>query len=347
MENKATIQDVARLAGVSTATVSRVLSNNGYPVSRELAEKIRKVAEEINYVPNLLGKQLKKNSNNTIGVIIPSISNPFYSTLMLGIEEIARKHQHHVLLCNTLQDEKIEEQYLNTLMQMQIKGLVISSISSNMALLDRLIGRQLKIVAIDQKIESDKIAQIEFDYRKGGYLATRHLIEKGHRRIAYVTAPLDRPSRRSIFQGYRDAMGEAGLAIGEGWVQEAEEEEQVYNSVYEFNNGANLTERLLALPELPTAVFCCNDMTAIGVGSAIARHGLSVPDDISLLGFDDIPFASMVTPPLSTVRQPDYDMGRLACNMLFEMIEGEHKEAMNITLQPKLIERASIKDLTR
>lgn len=346
MIKKTTIQDVAKKAGVSTATVSRVLSNNGYPVSKKLKEKIQRAVDELNYVPNLLGKQLKTNNNNTIGVIIPSISNPFYSTVMQGVEEIARKNKHHVLLCNTLQDQKVEEEYINTLIQKQIKGLIISSISSNPALLNRIADMGIKIVAIDQKIDSDNIAQIEFDYRKGGYMATRYLISKDHSKIAYVTAPLDRPSRKSIYQGYLDAMKEAGLTVLKDWVQEAAREDQVNDNLYEFNNGVNLANHLLALPETPTAVFCCNDMTAIGVSFELTRLGIKVPDDLSLIGFDDIPFASMVTPPLTTIKQPDYEMGKLACNMLFEMMFGEgNKDTMNIMLQPKLIERVSVRQL--
>lgn len=342
MKKRVTIHDIARLSGTSSATVSRVLSNSSYPVSNELRQKIRQVAEEYHYIPNMVGKQLKTHQNMTIGAIIPTISNPFYSSVMQGIEEIARKNNYHVFLCNSLQNPRIEDEYVKTLFENQVKGLIISSISNNKDQLRHLIGLGLNVVAIDQRIDIPEVRQIEFDYRQGGYMAVKHLIEQGHRSIAYVSSPLDRHSRQSIYQGYCEALEEAAIAPRDGWIQIATDEATQDDGIYEFKNGRKMTRNLLQANELPTAIFACNDMTAFGVINELDAHGMRVPDDMSVVGFDNIEFSQMVTPPLTTVRQPDYDMGRLACTMLLGMMEGEQTDE-NVLLLPELIERKSVK----
>ncbi|MDF2660704.1 MAG: transcriptional regulator, LacI family protein, partial [Paenibacillus sp.] len=337
MKKSLTIHDIAKMAEVSSATVSRVLSNSSYPVSPELRSKILRIAKEANYVPNMLGKQLKTKTSMTIGVIIPTITNTFYSSVILGVEEIARKNNYQVLLCNSFQDPVLEDKYIQAMFEKQVRGLVISSISSDKKQLKHFIDMGLNVVALDQKVEMEEVCQVDFDYRKGGVMATRHLISKGHKKIAYVTAPLDRPSRVSIYDGYASAMKEAGL---EPVVVEAGNE--TYSGTYEFENGKALTRKLLAGGERPSAVFACNDMTAFGVVNELNGQGFKVPDDVSVMGFDGIDFGQMITPPLSTVLQPTYEMGRLACNMLLDMLIDGKKPDIGIMLQPKLLERESV-----
>ncbi|MCC2683841.1 MAG: transcriptional regulator, LacI family protein [Paenibacillaceae bacterium] len=338
MKKQATIHDIAKLADVSSATVSRVLSNSGYPVSKELRERITRIADEVNYVPNLLGRQLKTSTNTTIGVIVPSITNPFYSAVLLGIEEVARKNNYHVLLCNSLHAPELADQYIRTIFEKQIRGLIISAISSNKKLLQDYVARGLNVVAIDQKVDMSDLSQVEFDYHQGGLMATRYLLDNGHRRIAYVTAPLDRPSRKSILQGYTDAMLNAGLAVN----VIVAESKQVYSGVYEFENGKQLTSRLMEQEELPEAVLACNDMTAFGVIHQLQEAGLRVPDDVSVMGFDGIEFGQIMKPALTTIKQPNYEMGRLACAKLVETMQGESGEPLHMMLQPALIERDSV-----
>lgn len=338
MKKPTTIHDIARAANVSSATVSRVLSNSGYPVSKPLREKILRVADELNYIPNLIGKQLKKNTSHTIGVIVPTIVNPFYSSVVFGIEEVARQNQFTVMACNTLHDPALEEEYIRIVLEKQVKGLIISSISSEKTLLKQAISLGLHVIAIDQNIEEDGISQIEFDYRKGGYLATKYLQEKGHRKIGYVTSRLDRPSRKRIYQGYWDAMREAGL---EPLVEEAKAEEG-YSAVYEFDTGKRLTQLLLDNEIPPTAIFACNDMMAFGVIHELTRRGIDVPGQISVMGFDGIEVGQMIHPPLTTIKQPDYEMGKMACKMLVGRMNGEESHPFDVMLQPKLLERSSV-----
>jgi Transcriptional regulators len=338
MKKPITIHDIARLANVSSATVSRVLSNSNYPVSQKLREKILKIAQETNYVPNMLGKQLKTNTSTTIGVIVPSIINPFYSSVIFGIEQTARQQHYTVITCNSLHDPELEREYIRTLMEKQIKGLIIASISSDNTMLELLVEMGVHVIAIDQKIEAKGISKIEFDFSKGGYMATRHLISKGHRRIAYLTARMDRPSRISLYQGYVEAMKEADL---EPFLVEANADDD-HNPLYDFDTGKILARKLLAANVQPSAVFACNDMLAIGVINELSLQQVRVPEEVSVMGFDGIDVGQMIYPPLTTIKQPDYEMGKMACTMLLNMMNNEDNHLFDIILQPKLLERQSV-----
>ncbi|KRG15141.1 LacI family transcriptional regulator [Virgibacillus soli] len=347
MKKQTTIYDIARKAKTSTATVSRVLSNSNYPVSNELKERIKEVAKELNYIPNMIGRQLKTNNSMTIGVIIPSITNPFYSSIVLGIEDIARSRGYHVLLCNSHRSSELEEEYLKTLFEKQVRGLIVSSISSNKELVEALVQKGLNVVAFDQTIEGLESSQIQFDFRKGGFLATEHLIEKGHRKIAFISSPLTRPSRLSIYEGYQQALEKYEIEVEREWIQIASREEEISERNYEFKNGIDLTKKLLQCSDLPTAIFVCNDMTAFGVMNELANQGIKVPQQMSVIGFDNIEFSQMMTPPLTTIQQPDYEMGRMACNLLLDQLDGEETKQVDIILQPKVIERQSTKVLDK
>lgn len=344
-----TVHEIAKLAGVSVATVSRTLSNSNYPVSDKLKERVLKVASENDYIPNMLGKQLKTNKSMMIGAIIPTITNPFYPSVVLGIEELARQSDYYVLLSNSMQDPNLEKIYLESIFERQIKGLIIASISDNTELLSSLIRRGLKVVVIDQKVELKGATQVTFDFRKGGYLAAHHLIEKGHRKIAYISAPFSRYSRRNIYQGYRDALTEYGIKLNEDYLQVSEEEKSLKDSSYEFENGKKLTANLIKLDDPPTAIIAYNDMTALGSINELSSCGMSVPKDMSVIGFDDIDFAQMSQPGLTTIKQPKYEMGKLACELLLEMLhedtDSANKKDLEIVLEPELVERGTVFEL--
>lgn len=340
---KTTIYDIAKKTNSSAATVSRVLSNSGYPVKEELAKKIKAVAKELNYIPNMIGRQLKTNNSMTLGVIIPTISNPFYSAVVAGVEEVAREYGYHVVLCNSSHNEELEKEYIHTMFEMQVEGLIISSISSEQKVLKRCISNGLKVVAIDQDLGELPINQIQFDYRRGGYLATKHLIDKGHRKIAYVTAPLDRPSRKQIYSGYKDALSEFGCEYKESWVQISKPQEmKTSGTALEYKNGKQLAGQLLELDEKPTAIFACNDMTALGIINELTQRDVRVPDDISVIGFDNIEFGEMISPSLTTIDQPKDEMGRIACKMLLEWMTDDRTSMGDMVLKPKIIERKSV-----
>ncbi|TVY05473.1 LacI family DNA-binding transcriptional regulator [Paenibacillus cremeus] len=339
-----TIYDIAQNVNASPATVSRVLSNSEYPVSAKLSQKIKAVAKEMGYTPNMLGRQLKKNNTMSIGVIIPSISNPFYADVVLGIEEIARSNGYQVLLCNSHQNPDLEAEYLQTLLEKQVKGIILSSISRKKGWLAGYLAKGLNIISIDQKIDNRHVYQIEFDYRKGSALACRHLIEQGHKKIAFISAALDRPTRLNLYRGYQDALREAGLTpLKKEWIQLSKACENLnYDSAFEFNNGKQLTRNLLKMKDLPTAIITCNDLTAAGVINELNEQGLHVPGEVSVVGFDNIELSQMLTPALTTVDLPKYEMGRLACSKLMALLNGDDTNQKEVMLQPILIARNSV-----
>lgn len=341
-EKPVTIYDIAQLVNASAATVSRVLSNSDYPVSSEMRDKIKNAAKQLNYTPNMLGRQLKKNDSMSIGVIIPSISNPFYADVVLGIEEIARNGGYQVLLCNSHQNPKLEAEYLQTLQEKQVKGIILSSISPKKGWLNAYLDKGVKMISIDQRINNRQVYQLGFDYRYGAYLACEYLIQSGHRRIAFLSAALNRPSRLQLHQGYQDAMRKAGIVPLKEWVQISEDcENTAYSSTFEFNNGKELTRKLLMADERPTAVLCCNDLTAAGVINELKEQKVDVPGQLSVIGFDNIDLSQMLTPSLSTVNLPKYEMGVLACRMLMDLMNGSAAAEKEIMLQPEFIPRDS------
>jgi LacI family transcriptional regulator len=345
MKKPTTIYDIAKKMNISAATVSRVLSKSSYPVRPELAKRIRETAEEMNYFPNSIGRQLKTNKTSTIGVIIPSITNPFYAAVVSGIEEVASEKGYHVLLCNSQQNPALEKSHLTTLFEKQVKGVIISSVSSTNEELKSYMKNGLKVVSIDQNIDDFAAFQINFDYRKGGMLGTRYLVEQGHRDIAYLTAPLSLPSRKQILQGFKETMREYGYPVPEERIIVSQEKKGGDSShvLGEFENGKQLTKRLLQTKPWPTAIFACNDMTAFGVLNELMARQIRVPEQISVIGFDNLDFAGIVSPPLTTIEQPKYEMGRMACRMLMEWMDKPNNQPGEMILQPRLIERASVR----
>lgn len=349
MQKPTTIYDIAKRMNISAATVSRVLSNSKYPVRAELAKRIRETAREMNYHPNSIGRQLKTNKTSTIGVIIPSITNPFYSAVVSGIEEVASEKGYHVLLCNSQQSPELEMSHLTTLFEKQVKGVILSSVSDGNEELKSYMKSGLKVVSIDQTIDDFSAFQINFDYRKGGRIGTRYLIDQGHRDIAYLTAPLSLPSRKQIYQGFLETMEEHGLPVGEDRLivsrGKQEDGELASQTIGEFENGKRLAERLLRKKPWPTAIFTCNDMTAFGVLNELMTQGVRSPEDISVIGFDNLDFAGIVSPALTTIEQPKYEMGRMACRMLMEWMDNEVNQPGELILQPRLVERNSVRRL--
>lgn len=339
---KATIYDIAEVVGTSTATVSRVLSGSDYPVKDELRDKINAVAKELNYAPNIVGRMLKKSDSRDIGVIIPTISNPFYPQVVLGIELEARRRGYNILLCNSFRDAVTEKKYIESLYQKQVSGMIVSSIDENHAYLKQMQENGVRIVVFDQDIEDIKCSKVGFDYFKGGMLAVEHLIHVGHQNIAFLTSPLTRRSRRETMEGYKLALLKNNLSFSEENVIVSESEAETQSGTYEFENGKALAKKFLMLKNRPSAIFAVNDMTAIGIVQALFQQGIRVPEDVSIVGFDNIEISSMIHPPLTTIHQPAYETGSLACKLLLDSMENDESADVSITLEPSLIARKSV-----
>lgn len=344
-KKKTTIYDIAKEVGTSAATVSRVLSNSGYPVNSSLRQKILDTAKDLNYSPNIIGRMLKTNVSRDIGVIIPNISNPFYPQLLLGIELEARKEGYNIFLCNSLRDPATEKRYIETLLQKQISGLIISSYDENNRYLKELYSNDVKIVVLDRVDEDRLHMSVGFDYRKGGIMAVNHLISMGHRNIAFLTSPVTKNSRRETLEGYRLGLIQNQIDVCEDNVIISDIEEEVLLGIYEFENGRKLADKFMKLKTKPTAIFAINDMTALGIMQKLIESGIKVPKDVSVIGFDNIEISSMVNPPLSTINQPSFETGRLACKMLIDSIGSSTKSSIAIKLDPSLVIRSSVSNI--
>lgn len=344
---KTTIYDIAAKVGTSTATVSRVLSNSGYPVRDEMRCRILDAAKEMNYSPNMIGRMLKKSESKDIGVIIPTIINPFYPQMVLGIELEARQRGYNILLCNSFREAETEKKYIESLYQKQVGGIIISSIGENHSFLKEIQSKGVRIVVFDQDIEDLECSKVGFNYIRGGVLAVEHLIKMGHQNIAFLTSPLTRRSRRETMEGYRLALLKNDLNYRERNALISEHEEETTNGNYEFKNGKRLAQRFLELDDRPTAIFAVNDMTAFGIIQQLLNSGVRVPEDVSVVGFDNIEVSSMINPPLTTVDQPSFETGRLACKMLLESMGDREYKNVSVTLEPTLIIRNSVKEIAQ
>lgn len=340
MSKQATIRDVAKLAGVSLATVSRVLNDSDYPVREELRQKVKAAIEELNYIPNGAARALRRDTSKDIGLVIPNVSNPFYLQTMLGINDVLAKNDCSMILCNTLWDVEQERSCLRQLYERQTKGVILSSVDESGDVVAEYSRKGMRFVLLDQKLTGVESTGISFDSRAGARMAVEHLISMGHRRIAFATMPMTRWTRAEMHRGYRDALLGAGLAYDEALIYEWSPYTWDANSDLEMETGQSIAELFLGDGCPATAVLCVNDMVAIGMIKVFLKHGVRVPEDISVVGFDDIPFAEAFVPALTTVHQPAQETGRLAAMMILSALSsdgGELTVSMNLT--PRLIIR--------
>ncbi|MDF2924827.1 MAG: rbsR 2 [Paenibacillaceae bacterium] len=338
---KTTIYDIADYCQVSPSTVSRVLSGSDYPVSKEQREKIVEAARVLKYVPNMLGKHLKSDRGRDIGVVIPNMSD-YYGTLLRGIQHVALAHDSQIILCDSYRDAAKEENNVNLLLQKQVKGILIASIDGDGKVLRQIIDKGMPVVAMEQDVDAD-CNRTGFNFFAGGAMAAKHLADCGHREVAFVTSPLQRTSRKKVLAGYQQALAERGLAIREEHLY-IESYENDDDELYDFMVGKRAAEHFLSLDNPPSAVFCINDIAAIGLIRQLQVRKVAVPGDISVVGFDNIPFSEMITPSLTTIDQSTYDLGRLSADLLFNHVLSENQAApahVSLQLEPKLIVRES------
>ena len=343
MEKQATIRDVARLAGVSLATVSRVLSDGDYPVSAELKQRVRDAVAQLGYVPNTVARSLRQDVSRDIGLVIPNISNPFYLQTMLGINDALNKKNYSLILCNTMRNAQQERVYLRQLFERKVRGIILSSVDENADIVKEYGKKGMKFVLLDQKITGMESTGINFDSRAGARMATEHLISLGHSRIAFATMPMTRWTRTEMHMGYRDALVLAGLGYDPRLVYERMPEKLAAYADFELEAGKMIAESFLADGCPATAIVCINDMLAIGLIKTLQSKGIQVPEDVSVFGFDDIPFASTFEPSLSTVHYPAIETGRLAAMMLMDTLEsGSGEMPVSMQLAPSLVIRETV-----
>ncbi|TCO68655.1 LacI family DNA-binding transcriptional regulator [Caldanaerobacter subterraneus] len=328
-----TIKDIARLANVSVTTVSRVINNKPEGVSEETRQKILKLVKELGYQPNAIARGLVTKKTKTIGLIIPDISNPFFPDIARGVEDSAHIYGYNVFLCNTDDNLEKESEYIRALKEKYVDGIIFtSSVPSDYQHIMELVRDGVPIVMMDRRMESEEIYGVFIDNYEGGYLATKHLIDLGHRKIGCITGPLKVKNARERLEGYKRALLDNGIEV---------DERLIFEGDYKINSGIIGTEKLLNDNKDITAIFACNDLMAYGAYKTIRSYGYKIPDDISVVGFDDILLSQIMEPQLTTIRQPAYDMGLTAARMLIKLIEGKKVSKKIIIFKPQLVIRQS------
>ncbi|EMD9274933.1 ribose operon transcriptional repressor RbsR [Cronobacter malonaticus] len=326
------MKDVARLAGVSTSTVSHVINKDRF-VSEAIRLRVEDAIRTLNYAPSALARSLKLNQTRTIGMLITASSNPFSSELVRGVERSCFERGYSLVLCNTDGDEQRMNRNLETLLQKRVDGLLLLCTETHQpspAIMKRYPA--IPTVMMDWSPFDGGSDVIQDNSLLGGDIATRYLIDKGYTRIACVTGPLDKTPARLRLEGYRTAMQRAGLPVAEGY--------EVIGD-FEFAGGLRAMQSLLALPEPPQAVFMGNDAMAVGAYQALYQAGLRIPQDIALVGYDDIELASYMTPPLTTIHQPKDELGELAIDVLIHRMAQPELQQQRLQLTPVLTVRGS------
>jgi len=335
------IEDIARAAGVSHSTVSRALRDSTL-ISVNVRERIQRLANEMGYTPNAIAQSLQTRQTSTIGLVVTSIADPFWGDVMKGVEEVARASVFGVFLSASHNDPDQEMAIIETFHRRRVDGILVaaSRITSNYQ--KRLIHIQVPTVLINSQTESEArlLHWVSVDDRKGAQLAVEHLLQLGHRAIGYLGISSRPRSNQQRLLGYQNTLAAAGVQYRDEWAvitpgDEASHEEDV---------AAGQTSLPRLLDAGVTAIFCYNDMTALGVLLACRERGIAVPGAMSVIGFDDIRMASYATPPLTTVQQPKVLLGRLATQVMLELLH--NRPGRNHLLPPTLIQRASTAPLT-
>ncbi len=342
---KTTIYDIAAECNVSSATVSRALGDSGYPVNKKTKALILETAKRLNYTPNFFGKGLKSSQNNNIGVIVPNISNPYYSTLLQGIYDHALKNSYTPVITNSYRDTKIEDSNINNLMSTQVAGIIIVSINKDTTEIEKAISQGFKVVVLEQDVDVDCM-KVRFNFKKGGYIATQNLIDNNHKNIGFVGAALDRPSRKDMLSGYKKCLQDNNITVNEDYIKlDANNNEEDNDEVFEIQNGVNSAKYFIGMKNMPTAFVCLNDMTAFGLINHFEKNKIRVPEDVSVIGFDNIPFSGIYSPSLTTIDQSPYNLGAMASKMLIENLDVDTNLSYAITIEPKLVSRDTVKKI--
>ena len=327
----ATIKDVAALAGISYTTVSHVL-NKTRPVSEPVRLKVEAAIAELDYVPSAVARSLKARSTATIGLLVPNSVNPYFAELARGIEDACERNGYCVILCNSDDNPQKQRSYLRVLLEKRIDGLIVASVGEDSDLQGSLANVRTPMVIVDRALEGVEADLVSIDHEQGAYLATRHLLELGHREIACIGGPASTSTAQLRLAGFRRALAEAGVAVAD---------EHIVNSDFTSLGGYAAAAQLLD-GQRPTAIFAGNDMIGIGVLRAAAERNICVPGELSVIGFDDIQLSRYVFPALTTVGQSIRELGESAAALLLSRIAQPLRGAPEQRIvAPKIVLRES------
>lgn len=321
-----TIKDIAKKLNISYATVSKALSDSR-EISEATKEKVRNTAREMNYKPNAIARGLVMKKTKTIGLIIPDITNPFYPEIARAVEETVNKEGYSVIFCNSDWKCDKETEYVDLLISKKVDGIILAPTGEQMLELGNI---DIPIVIVGKRNGYNNSDYVVIDDKKGGFLATEHLIKCGCRKIMFVGGKQNVESNRDRLDGYKQALNLYNIAIDELMIR---------NGNFKRESGYVLMREVLEKHYVPDGVFAGNDMLALGVIQAINEFGYKIPEDISVIGFDDIPFAELPEISLTTIAQPKYKMGILAAEEILAKIKNESVEDGKIVMTPELVIR--------
>lgn len=324
-----TIKDVAKAAGVSPSTVSRAL-NNSPLISEKTRTHVRQVAEMLGYERNELARGLVTGASKALGLIVPDIANPFFAEIAKGVSDVAHAHGYGVLLCTTEGDLTREARYLRFLRGKRVDGLILTAVTADDPNVSELLNSPIPFILVSRLVRGLDVPFVIGDDRLGARLVIEHLVKLGHRAIAFIGGPADVQSSQDRMSEFLKVLKEYGLSVRRGWAVFAD---------FTQAAGREAAQRLLQSRPRPTAIFAANDVIALGVMEAAESLGVSIPEDLSLVGYDDISYAALPRIQLTTVAQPAYAMGQIATEYLLAVYKENEQELLQCMLPPRLVIR--------
>lgn len=332
IQDKSTIKDVAKKAGVSVATVSRVI-NNPSLVQPTTRERVLKAIRECQYVYNALAGSLSTNKTKTLGVVVPTITNPVFAKVTKGIQDYARWQGYSIILGNTDYNEENERELIHLFLEKRTDGVILNGPWRDASIVSIMKKIRLPFVITWQEIPDKDVSYVAFDNFKSAYQIVQYLINLGHRRIGMIAGKFSVSERaRMRWLGYRKCLSDHGLRY---------DPKLVVQKAYSFKEGKEAMTNLLMLSNPPSAIFCGNDILAIGAIAGAKEKKLKIPQDISVVGFDDMEVSAYCDPPLTTIAVPAYEMGQMAAKVLIENLRGDNKSTQQFVLETKLMIRES------
>lgn len=329
-----TIREVARLAGVAPITVSRVINHSGY-ISDQTRQKVEAAVSQLGYVPNTLSQSLRWKQTGMLALLLTDVTNPFWTTVARGVEDAASEAGYHVILCNTDESPEKQASYLSALLQKRVDGILLVPARDDLEDIQQALKLHVPLVVLDRRLKQQLVDSVRCDSEQGAYQLTRLLLERGHRQITLLTGPEEVATAADRFQGYRRALREAGLG---------ETAETVFHGTFTVESGQEMAYRALAANPRPTAIVAGNNFIAIGMMQALRQAGIRMPEDISVVGFDDLPVSLLIDPFLTVAAQPAYEMGQEALKMLIQRLAGNQGESpREVVLPIEVIERKSVR----
>lgn len=339
---KKTIKDIAKEAGVSIATVSFIVNGKDQHISEATRQRVKDVMKKYNYIPNAMAGSLVTRRTGIIGLILPDITNPFFPGIARGAEDRANEEGYSIIFCNTDDKIEVEEKYIESLTSKMVDGIIIAHSSNSEEMGEILERTQIPVILIDRDFDSKNIlGKVLVNNKQGAYEAVCHMVEKGYKKIAYLSGSLKTQTAMDRLEGYKEALLAKNLPV---------EEQLIKYGEYRAEWGRKGLKELLTEKRDFDAVFCGNDLIAIGAMKELLKNGYKVPEDKGVMGFDDIYMAQMVEPELTTVKQPNYEMGYQAVDLLIKHLKekkstkshtGENKTSM-VILHTEITERKSI-----